>query len=114
MELLNQQTITLGISLFALVFGIYHFFREPQIKSDKIDALMKQHIEFLSQTFTEKFKNSDEKVMNIGKDLVNLRDNHVHTLETKVDQTNQNVNNLSLEVTRLSTIISERIPKKTS
>lgn len=106
MHLPEQSTINFFIALFALVFGVYHFFRNPQIKSDKIDALFKQHLEFLSLQFNEKFSGFD-------KQLVNLKDNHLHTINEDLKTLTKTVNDLAINVGKLETRIDERIPKKT-
>lgn len=86
--------ITLGsLTIFGMVFGVFIYINKPAITSDKNDALMSQSI---SQLQT---------------DLTNLRDNHVHTLDTKLDQTIMNVAQMAIQLAQLSTIIDERIPK---
>lgn len=79
-------------TVFGIVFAIFNYFRNPQVNSDKNDALMGQTIQQLRL------------------DLTNLRDNHVHTLDTKLDQTISQVSQLSIEVTKLGVIIQERLP----
>lgn len=92
-DTLTVITFILGIS--GVVFGIYHYFKNPQIKLEKGESL-------LSLT-----------VANIQKDITNLRDNHIHTLDMRVGQMNTEMNSLAMRVERLATIIEERIPRKT-
>lgn len=66
---------------------------------------MKQNLEFMSKEFNARFKSLDEQ-------FANLRDNHVHTLETKIDSTNKDMSRMAVEIGKLATIIDERIPKK--
>lgn len=42
----------------------------------------------------------------------NLAQNHIHTVDTKVDKLVETVGQLSNEVTKLGTIIEERVPRK--
>ncbi len=96
MELLTPSNILFVIAVASAIFAVYAYFRNPQINADKTDALLVQQLSILQ------------------KDVANLRDNHVHTLDLRLDQTNDSIGKLALEVTRLSTIIDERIPKKSN
>lgn len=90
----NIENIQLIITIGTVVFAVYLYFRKPQINSEIKES------EFTSRlnTFRE--------------ELINLRDNHVHSLEIKIDTANTNIAKVSNEITKLSTIIEERIPKK--
>jgi len=85
--------IIAALGILGTIFGIYSYFKEPQIKSDKVDALMAQNIKAIRD------------------DIVNIRDNHIHSLSMSLDETNKQVNNLNVKVATLATIIDERIPK---
>jgi hypothetical protein len=91
---IDYQATTYILGLGGAAFAIYSYFREPQVKSERIDAVMAVVID------------------QIQKDIVNLRDNHIHTLDTKLNETNKTVSTIAVEVARLSTVIEERIPRK--
>lgn len=94
MNLYSFIEITIGVlTLFGMIFTVFSYINKPQTTSDKNDALMAQSINQLQVDFS------------------NLRDNHVHTIDTKLDQTISNVSTLAIHVAQLSTIIDERIPK---
>lgn len=93
-ELLTTSNIVFFLGVIGVIFSVYNYFRNPQIKADTKDALMAQRLDSLSAQ------------------IINLRDNHIHSLQGAIEQTNKNVNALAIEVTRLGTIIDERIPKK--
>lgn len=93
-SVLSPANVTFALGIIGLLFTAYNYLRNPQITADKTDALLVQQLSILQ------------------KDVANLRDNHVHTLDIRLDQTNDAISKLALEVTRLSTIIDERIPKK--
>jgi len=82
------------VGMAGTLLTIFNYVRNPQISADKTDALLVQQLSMLQ------------------KDVANLRDNHVHTLDVRLDSTNDSITKLALEVTRLGTIIEERIPKK--
>jgi hypothetical protein len=89
----NIDLIVNIVTLIGVVFAVYLAVRKPQERSEITDAEMRKDI------------------IALRVDLINLRDNHVHTLDTKLDVTNKAVQDLSLQLTRLNTIIEERIPK---
>lgn len=94
MNLSDPQTIIALITLGTAICAVILFVFKPQAKADKADSLLTQSVNQLQ------------------KDFANLRDNHVHTLDTKIDQANDNIQKMALEVTRLATIIDERIPAR--
>lgn len=94
MQNLNPDTIMFALGIGGVIFSIYSYFRNPQINLEKSDSLLELTLK------------------NLQTDLINLRDNHVHTLQTSINNTNDNLGKLALEVTRLATIIDERIPRK--
>ena len=48
----------------------------------------------------------------IGKQLDNLRDNHIHTIEVQLDEQAATVNAIQLQIVELKTILNERLPSK--
>lgn len=90
----NPGWYILGFSILTAAFVVFRYFKDPQVKSDQNDALLEQ------------------SVSQLQKDFANVRDNHLHTIDTKLDQTTLRVNELAIQVAKLSTIIDERIPRK--
>lgn len=95
-----QQYITLiiqGATIIGIIFTVYLYFRKPQERSDIQDAV-----------FDVKF-NSLEKL------VTNLRDNHLHTLETKLNTyiAEQQVHREAMirQMTRIETLLEERLKK---
>lgn len=91
---MNYQTILTVLSISGIGFGIFNYFRNPQISLEKGEGLMAMSITQLQ------------------KDVTNIRDNHLHTMDVKIDDQGKSIRDLSIEVTKLSTIIDERIPRK--
>lgn len=104
-QLITAPNIMFFIGIFGLVFTIYNRFTEPQIKSDKADALFKQDLLAIGAKFEERFLGFD-------KSLSNLRDNHLHTITEDVKTVTKSVNELAILVAKLETKIDERIPRK--
>ena len=97
-----------GISIITTGAYLYNSLRKPQEKSRTIDALLEQRIKL------EKDE-SDRRFSEIGKrmdEALTLAQNHTHTVDVKVDKLTGVVGDMGKEITKLTTIIEERIPKK--
>jgi len=99
--MLTQENISIAIqifTLFGIVFGVYFYLRRPQEKGEITDAL-----------FAERFTQFD-------RELANLRDNHIHTIETKLSKHIEDNNNSNIKTVenfaKLFTLIEERLPRK--
>lgn len=105
---LTPTNILFGVTLLSVAFAIYSYFRDPQVRSEKEDALMAQKFELTAQATNEKFalmqKNIDE--------ALRLGLNHIHTVDTKVTGLQADFTSMAKELVRLSTVIDERIPAK--
>ena len=77
---MNTDLIYLTIAVGSAVFAVFLFFRRPQEKGEVNDAI-----------FDERFSALKDLV-------VNLRDNHLHTIESKLDNhmTSQAQNELAV------------------
>lgn len=93
---LTPSNITFVIGLLTVIFSVYLYFRSPQVTLEKSDLMITANINQLQ------------------KDLANLRDNHIHTLDNQIQETNKALSLLTIEVAKLSTIIDERLPKKSN
>lgn len=93
-DFLTPSNITFVLGILAILFSVYNYFRNPQIKSEKTESALMIQFSILQ------------------KELANLKDNHIHTIEKKIEDTNNNLNVLTNQVTKLATIIEERIPRK--
>lgn len=102
-EILNLilSILTLG----AIIFAIYKYFREPDVKADKELALIRQE-------FIEHKKINAEEQKRIYSLIQNLKDNHIHTIDEQVKNNRDMISGLKVEITKLATVIEERIPKR--
>lgn len=103
---LQDTTYILGIG--GIVFSAYLYFSRPQQKAATNDALLSQRIDLRDQEYQRRFKEMQEL---IAQSLA-LAQNHIHTVDTKVDKATDEVDKMKLEIAKLTTIIDERIPKK--
>lgn len=85
----------LYITIGSVVFAIFSYFRNPQIKTDQ------RNIRF------------DDRLTSVEKSVVEIREKHLISVEGDLKTLNATLQSLSETVVRLSTIIDERIPKGT-
>jgi len=102
--------ITSGLTIIGIIFGAFLYFRNPQVKSEKKDALLEQRMQWEKESNEKRFAD-----MGVRLDTATtIAQNHIHTVDVKVDGLISQVNTLTNEITRLSTTMEERLPKKQS
>jgi hypothetical protein len=118
-DLLTTSNITFVLGLLAILFTIYNYFKNPQIDLEKKQALGQSEVDnkasLLAQQVEWEKQANEKKFTEFGLRLdasLLLAQNHIHTVDTKVDGLISTVGTMSNEITRLGTIIDERIPKK--
>lgn len=89
----NVSLIIGGLNILGFIFGVYLYFRNPQIKVD-------QTIIKLQEDFTS-----------LQRQILEIKETHLRAVEADIKTLTTAVNDLSKTVVRLSTIIDERIPK---
>lgn len=92
------QFILSALALIGVIFAIYKYFREPDIKSDKDIAIMENNCE-------NKHKNLDEKIAGINSDISFIKENHLRHIEADISF-------LKESQVKIFTILDERLPKK--
>jgi len=111
-NLLTTHNITFVLGLLGVLFGIYHYFKNPQIDEEKKAGLLAQQVQWEKESTANRFTEMGSSL----KDATAMAQNHIHTVDVKVDNLISVVNDMNLKVTgeiaRLTTIIEERIPKK--
>ena len=106
--LLIPSNIMFALGIFGVVFSIYRYFKDPQVSNEKKDALLRQEVQWTKEGNDIRFA----ELQNSFKDLLLQSNNHIHTVDVKVDKVVETTARLSNEVTKLATIIEERIPRK--
>ena len=97
MPSINTNDLNLLLAVFALIsilFGLYSYFRNPQITTDKLLLQLQDNYSTLQKQVTE------------------IKETHLKEAEKDIKTLTTAVNDLSKTVIKLSTIIDERIPKK--
>jgi len=128
------EIISLIISLLTLlgiIFAAYFYFKNPQDRLEKKQLINEERDKgkatvveqkevegkaaILAKQFEWFMDVNNKKFEDMGKRLDEaflLASNHTNTVDTKVDKLIQSSNLMSNEITRMATIIEERIPKK--
>jgi hypothetical protein len=130
-EIINPSNIMFALGILGVIFSVFFYFRKPQEKlekkqiiaeenlKDKATILSQKEAEGKAQLLAQQVqweKEANEKKFNEFScrldTAMTLAQNHIHTIDTKVDTLITTIGKMSNEITRLSTIIDERIPKK--
>jgi len=132
---LTPSNITFILGILAIIFSVFNYFRNPQITVEKkqiqADEELKDKATILSQKEVENkanvlekqfqwYMNSNEKKFaEFAKRLEDaflMASNHTHTVDVKVDGLIKESNDwhlkISNQMTDLSRIIEERVPRK--
>jgi hypothetical protein len=109
-DLLTTSNITFALGIIAIVFTIYRYFKDPQTDDEKQAALLGQRVQFMYENFEARYKSMQDNFNS----LLLQSNNHIHTLDVKIDKLACETTDLVKEVTKLQTIIDERIPKTTT
>ena len=76
--MLSQEALTYIIGILVIVgtaFSAFNFLRKPQERGEINDAVVDEKIANLKL-------NTDEKISGLKELILNLRDNHIHTLQS--------------------------------
>lgn len=122
--MINQSNIIFILGLFSLGFTAYNYLRNPQLKLDKRQAVSETEVDgkakLLAQQFQWDKETNEKKFLEINQriaDAFTLAQNHTHSVELKVDKLIETTNvwhlDISNKITELSTVVNERMPKKT-
>ena len=98
---MTQETLSIIIQFVTLggvAFAVYKVFRDPDIKADKSIDLLKEQILY-ERKITDK--------------SLETQQNCIKSLETQVKGNGEKIGKMNDTIIKLTTIIEERIPKKT-
>lgn len=128
-----EQILTIGTIefLFAVVgflimlvstcLGVYKYVRGSSEKSTLDIALLDQRDGFTMKMLADRLEASQQGTDRRFKDmqeafalLVTNNQNHLHTVDSKVDNLNTTVTGMGKEMVRMATLLDERLPGKKS
>lgn len=106
--LLTPSNITFCIGVLAMLFTVYRYFKDPQTNEEKKSSLLEQTVDYRGKENDRRFTEMQQSIST----ALALGQNHIHTVDTKVEALTAIVGNMGIEIAKLSTIIEERIPKR--
>jgi len=117
--LLTPSNIMFVLGVLGVIFAVFNYFKNPQIQiekdliktkaqSDKEDNLNEVKYSYINESNNRRFNDIQKNF----EALLLQSNNHIHTVDIKVETLSLNIISMEKELTRLSTIIEERIPKK--
>ena len=107
-NLVTAPNITFAVGMLSILFSVYNYFRNPQIKSEKNDEVMDLKMKWSLEASDKRFAEIQTSV----REAFSLAQNHTHSVETKVDVLRVTVETMGKDIVKLATIIEERMPKK--
>ena len=130
-DLLTQSNVMFVLGLLAIMFSVYHYFKNPQEEletkqaltdkdlSNKATLLAQKEVEnkavIIAQQLQWTIEYNDKRFLEIQtniKEAFSLAQNHSNEALAGIKELTVVVNSMGNSITRLSTIIDERIPKK--
>ena len=94
----TASLVVSAISIIGVIFLIYKYFREPDIKADKELAL-------LQQGCTIKHGTLDKEISDINKSITFIKENHLSHIEASLKTHDE-------KFVMLFTMLDERLPKR--
>ena len=108
MELFTTSNVMFVIGLIGIIFTVFKAFYDPQKKFETNDLLIEQKSNFLADAYDKKFADVQTNIDNLN----TINQNHLHTLDIKIDNLSVQVSSICKDIIKLETIINERIPRK--
>lgn len=102
---LNGSTIAIAILILTNLATIYGRLRNPQIKTDLATQKLQEEMNAQKSAF-------EKEVLELKKEILEMKTMHIAGMEKDMKDLTASISALKNELTRLSTILDERIPKK--
>lgn len=94
--ILDAQNLSYILGFFGLlgiIFAVYNSFKNPQIDADKTILRLREDVDTLKDS------------------VIEIKEKHLNAVEIDIRKLTDTIQQLSITVVRLGTIIDERIPK---
>lgn len=116
---LTIGNVTFAIAIIGMIFSIYLYFKTPQERLDKKQAIIEKDVQDKASILAQQLQWEKESMERRFKELNDhmcaanaLAQNHIHSIDIKVDNLTAMINTMNVEVGKLQVIIEERFPKK--
>lgn len=93
-SLLTPSNILFFLAIMGLVFTVFRYFRDPQVDSEKYDALLGLQVKGLQDNVTL------------------ILSNHLPHIDQRLESLRKDLTQMNESLVKLATIIDERVPKK--
>lgn len=93
-DLITPSNITFVVGMIAIMFSVYKSLTNPQVESDKEVIRLREDMDTLHDVVSE------------------IKEKHLASVEANIKELSSSVHELSINVTRLTTIIDERVPRQ--
>lgn len=100
-SLLTAANITFVLGVIGILFTVWGKVTNPQKKSELSDALQQQREKIFADLYEKRFTETQLQI----KELTAVNQNHLHTLETKIDNAVASQNQTNIEIAKLETTI---------
>ncbi len=91
--ILTQSNIVFTLGLLAIIFNVYKYLTNPQIKTNQVTISLR------------------DDMTQLQKQVLEIKETHLRSVEMDIRTLTASVNELAKTVVKLSTIIDERIPR---
>lgn len=129
--ILTVPNVLFALTFLGVIFSVYLHLKKPaedlehkQIVSEEVLGTkatilaakeMENKASLLAQQVTLDKEVTDKRFIELGlrfDNTLTLTQNHIHTIDVKLDKIAGDIGGMSNDITRLATIIEERIPKR--
>lgn len=105
------------VAIIGIPVGIYKIYAKDQEKDGEKTNNLASRLELLETKLTGEIKNLATalggEMKNLTTEFTAIKLNHLHTIEEKQKDQDAQIGNLTIATEKLTTIIDERVPRKT-
>lgn len=102
------QNVFYVASMLGMIFLVWKSVQSPQERESQKAALLAQQVQSTVESVDRRFKDAQDSF----NQLLLQSNNHIHTVDTKVENLTTLVVQIGKDMVELQTIIKERIPSK--
>lgn len=118
-DLLTASNVTFILGVLGVIFGVYHYFKNPQIDLDKRQAVSEKETDGRAHLLAEQFKwerdlndkRFAEMQTNI-KEATQMAANHIHSIDVRVEALATSVNEMNLHLTSKIVELSTKLDQQ--
>ncbi|MCR4260818.1 MAG: hypothetical protein NUV96_00520 [Candidatus Colwellbacteria bacterium] len=116
---LTTSNIMFLVAFMTTAFAVFLYFKNPQVSMEQKQALLDQEVDNRAAVLAEVYKvekeSTDRRFSEFNNRLIEsntLANNHINTIDIKVTTLTNQIATMDKSITKLTTIIEERVAKK--